>query len=222
MNKVSWLLFAGLILIFGGCGENPVQVSGGSSDHGNALRGTVINQDNLPAANVLVAVYEKKYRAVPNRFFAESTFTDSHGVFTFDSLDAELYNILAWDSLNNEALFVPGLQVHDDHTVDLGTRQLEATIYLSGTVYQDSLQQQPIEGGIIICLEGTPFYADINDNGKYAFNHVPAWKYTSAFIAAKAPGIYTSSLDTLNFSRVYASEVESTLQADTLKINFHF
>jgi hypothetical protein len=183
-KKVAFLLKASLTALlcfvsFCSTGD----LAGNSSQTGNNGI-TVLSFSGLITGSsqpgVSISVYERNY--LPHSIssgFKDTTSCDENGEFSFASLPAGFYNLLAWSPDGNKSAIIMGIPVFTDSSASFSDT-LDYPGFLEG-ICTDRLGNNLVLSYVFI--KGSPFYSVTRNNGEFLLGPLPANRYTLSFYA---------------------------------------
>lgn len=171
---VSLLLFC--ILLLPGCTSQCDPVSGGGVGAGNArVAGVVLTADGTPAPGAHVHVCPAEWLAdtatailQKQRYFPNSTITDSSGCFQIEELPLGTYLIEASDGCYNATVYACTVTVAAG--IDLGSRRLRPYASVAGKI-GDS---EKLNGrSAYVRVYGLMHTVKVDSSGCFLFNNLP-------------------------------------------------
>lgn len=161
---------------------SPQKMAGNTSESGNpTISGAIYSAHGQSAAiNALVIIRAKHSIAgynsntLQNIAIPESTFTDKHGYFGFDSdIAPGMYVIEA--TLDKKAALIDSIIVNsNDSTVNLAPDTLEETGVIRGTI---RLTEGYDPQKVFISAYGFDRYASVAADGSFSFENLPGGNY---------------------------------------------
>lgn len=152
--------------VFVGCTE---KTAGTVTDTGNtvAVSGVVHKADGTVASNAIVrmarVVLDSLSPQIPDMV---ETVTDTAGVFEFDTLIADTFQLAIVDSLADEIFYRPRAS---KDSLNLEIIKLEKAAVFSSVLYYEDATEQGVSVGshFMVYLAGTPFYSDVFANDSF-------------------------------------------------------
>lgn len=143
-----------------GCTE---KTAGTVTDTGNtiALSGVVHKADGTIASSAVVRMaritLDSATQQIPKMY---ETSTDTAGVFAFDTLIADTFQLAIIDSVSEEIYYMP--RVSKD-SLDQEIIKLEKAAVFSSVLYYEDVADSDVSVGshFMVSLTGTPFYKDV-------------------------------------------------------------
>lgn len=143
-----------------GCTE---KTAGTVTDTGNtvALSGVVHKADGTIASSAVVRMaritLDSATQQIPKMY---ETSTDTAGVFAFDSLIADTFQLAIIDSVAEEIYYMPRMS---KDSLDQEIIKLEKAAIFSSVLYYEDVADSDVSVGshFMVSLTGTPFYKDV-------------------------------------------------------------
>lgn len=143
-----------------GCTE---KTAGTVTDTGNtvAMSGVVHKADGTIASNAVVRMarisLDSSSRQIPKML---ETSTDTAGVFAFDSLIADTFQLAIIDSVAEEIFYMPRAS---KDSLDQDIIKLEKAAVFNSVLYYEDVADSDLSVGshFMVSLTGTPFYKDV-------------------------------------------------------------
>ncbi len=168
-HKTLFILF--LLVFFLFCSK-PTQVGDGGSvtDVGNTVAGKIYKKDGQPAAQVRVSAWEIHTRAdtlsSPNQ---DTALTQSDGAYEIIRLAPGIYHLLG-ETVSGEKVLSDSVVIH------FGKNNAAADTLKAAGVLQGILATGPFDSTLIY-IPGTPYSANLNQDGSYRFAALPAGQH---------------------------------------------
>ncbi len=166
------MLFALLSCFMLNCsskGNGPV--AGNVSGTPNTLTGTVSTADGKLKAGIRVAVFSEDYVPYFRAGYADTTYTNKDGLFTFDSLPAGMkFNVFAWDTTENKGQYLSSIDVKTPITL----KNLEFQGNILGEVLRDSILEA--DTGLAY-ITGSPYYVVLDSQKTLMIRNIPPGQY---------------------------------------------
>ncbi len=173
-----------LLLLLFGCAKNDPSggpLAGGASDTETAfIQGTLTGAGNTKKAGLMVYLYTTNYIPIPDwemvdsiRGFCDSTITDSHGFFRFDTVVNGQYNLMAMDTMTNEGVYIDSIRKKEDAAIDFGQLAMLRRGMISGEASSSSW----------VFIKGTGLYiSKPEDSSDFSFNRIPPGNYNLTIV----------------------------------------
>jgi hypothetical protein len=211
------LLFACLIALVTCTTQNPADVSGGTSENGNAMvSGHLYNANGTPARNALVRLYRVDYNPSPvplsksNAAVYAYAITDTAGKYSLDTLASGDYNILGMKDDNLS--FRDSVPVRQDYKMTVPSDTLKQPGSLRGIV---RLLFEHDSKNIFILVMGTQYFtAPADTSGRFRLDSLPEGSYNVRFMPTKP------DYDVFDTILKITAGITDTLK-DTIRLKFN-
>lgn len=153
-------------LLFTVCSTN---IAGGGTESTNGKIAVAVNGNDVTVKapkGTLIAIFDSAYVAT-SATFSESLVIDNSEKGSFLSLNAGIYNILAWQSDSNKACIFKSIQIP---RLSVDTLDLALWGTIEGVVKETS-GLAPDSGSVFI--QGTPYYSKLSSSGEFRLSKVP-------------------------------------------------
>jgi len=154
------------------CGEE--KIAGTGSETGNSLTGSVTTSASVKKEGILISIYSTGYKPHIPEGFADTTLTNGNGEFYFDSLKSGKLNLVALDTISDEGIFIPNLEITDKQPTQVGIKLLRPLGSLSG-ILKDTTGRL-ISSPTIFSI-GSPFFSVADSLGKFEIKKLPPSSY---------------------------------------------
>jgi hypothetical protein len=154
-----------------------MQLSGGnSSETNNGITIAVVNQaiTGMTHPGARMGLYKTDFVPYLDTNPVPSAVADDSGYFTFGQLSAGSYNLLAYDAIKAEGLFVSSIPVTADSSFQLNYPSYVRLGFLQGTA--TTPDGNPLLWGYVF-IPGSPFYVNTGDKGNFLLGEIPEGEY---------------------------------------------
>ena len=176
MTRQSLKLFLAIAVCIG-CTCGTMQLSGGnSSETNNGITIAVVNQaiTGMTHPGARMGLYKTDFVPYLDTNPVPSAVADDSGYFTFGQLSAGSYNLLAYDAIKAEGLFVSSIPVTADSSFQLNYPSYVRLGFLQGTA--TTPDGNPLLWGYVF-IPGSPFYVNTGDKGNFLLGEIPEGEY---------------------------------------------
>jgi len=164
------LLLAATCALFLGCPGNQVSDGGGS---GSEVVGRLVNEQGQPVGNATVRAVRAAVDTTQGARAVDSTTSNNRGLYVFDSLSPDVYNLYADYNDSQLVARIPGVHKLDSVRLDVGTDTMHAPGRISGTIRIDKADMS----GSQAFIPGTSYSAWTDAAGAYTIDGVPPGRY---------------------------------------------
>lgn len=176
------LLLLLIVLVLFNCSDTSSSGSGGASEIIVVVENDSIRGDISGIKTALeVQLYSSDF--LPSEFSSKQFISQSvqvgkaDSLFLFTGLNGGLYNLLIQDMETNEFFYLSSLEVGGKNSTSY-SGECEEPLSVSGTVNVKSTLDTAY---ILLCL-GTPFKAEVDTTGAFAFSSLPKGGYSMAVV----------------------------------------
>jgi hypothetical protein len=177
MNILKYIINSAIttaIVLTAACSSG--NLAGAGSETTNSLTGIIANQNGQPATNTVVYLIPSDYNPSQGELSSlSSDTTEESGIFTFDSIDAGIYNLIARNIATSTNLIVKNIDLlQNDTTIVLPLKNLSKTCTITADF---SLSGNQDSGYIYI--PGTDVFAYVNGRSAVSLQDVPSGEFDS-------------------------------------------
>ena len=155
-------------------------LAGATTETTNGVTGKLHNQDNTPAAAVIVKLFAEDYDPLKDNESLPPVLdtTDKNGTFRFGGITPGGYSVFALDSIAATAYYAGKISIEKDSMTTITDGKLEAT----GAVITDFSASEDVGDNDYIYLPGTDLYSYIGNTGTALLNSVPVGKFSELIL----------------------------------------
>jgi hypothetical protein len=224
--KSARRLLATVLLLLATCGQNPLQIAGGTTDTGNpSVIARVRYPDGSPAAGAKVVARPADYRApvrpgggsMTDRFQAV---TDRNGHFRIDSLAGGLYRIEVNDEKGAATLFEVRVDTSDaSSSIDAGEGTLRPYATVTGTI--DTSGMDAGDARLSVQVYGLERLVPVGADGSYRITDLPEGRFRLQVIEENAalPPVQTPAVEALAEKAIEIPAVTGFAQGRRVYVN---